>query len=106
MNTLTTILMFAAILLVILAANALCKKYIFTKIRVNKWIPLGIAIVFFVIQMFVGNSNLYISSALSIFTVLFFLWFMDIIQTGGPRKKEKQIAIRPKAKPNRVKKNK
>jgi hypothetical protein len=31
---------------------------------------------------------------------------MDIIQTGGPRKKEKQIAIRPKAKPNRVKKNK
>lgn len=59
---------------------------------------------FFVIQMFVGNSNLYISSALSIFTVLFFLWFMDIIQTGGPRKKEKQIAIRPKAKPNRVKK--
>ena len=28
---------------------------------------------------------------------------MDIQTTGGPKKKEKKIEIRPKAKPNRVK---
>ena len=40
---------------------------------------------------------------LTILTVTFFLWFMDIQATGGPKKKEKKIEIRPKAKPNRVK---
>ena len=31
---------------------------------------------------------------------------MEIQQTGGPKKKEKPIVIKPKAKPNRVKNNK
>jgi hypothetical protein len=31
---------------------------------------------------------------------------MEIMQTGGPKKKEKQIVIKSKAKPNRVKKDK
>jgi hypothetical protein len=56
--------------------------------------------------MFLGQTNKYISYVISIFVILFFLWFMDITQTGGPKKKEKQIVIKPKAKPNRVKKNK
>lgn len=106
MNILGTILIFILICVVVLAANALCKKFIFSKVRINKWIPLAIAIALFVIQIFVGQSNIYVSSVFSIFTVLFFLWFMDITQTGGPKKKEKQIMIKPKAKPNRVKKNK
>lgn len=106
MNILETILVFVLICAVILVVNALCKKFIFNKVRVNKWIPLGIAIGLFVIQVFIGKVNIYVSSVLSIFVVLFFLWFMDIIQTGGPKKKEKQIMIKSKAKPNRVKKNK
>ena len=44
-----------------------------------------------------------ISEVVTILTVTFFLWFMDIQTTGGPKKKEKKIEIRPKAKPNRVK---
>lgn len=106
MNILGTILMFILICVIILVVNALCKKFIFSKVHINKWIPLAIAIALFVIQVFIGQSNIYVSSVFSIFTVLFFLWFMDITQTGGPKRKEKQITIKPKAKPNRVKKNK
>ena len=50
-----------------------------------------------------GNVMWWLSFALTILTVTFFLWFMDIQTTGGPKKKEKKIEIRPKAKPNRVK---
>ena len=39
----------------------------------------------------------------TISTVWFFMWFIDIQSTGGPKKKEKKIEIRPKAKPNRAK---
>lgn len=110
MNTLTTIIIFVAICAIILVANVLCKKFIFSKLRINKWIPLAIAIGLFIVQTFTqtitGQENIYVSGALSIFVVLFFLWFMDIVQTGGAKKKEKQITIKSKAKPNRVKKNK
>jgi len=94
------ILMFA----IIVVAYVLCKKYIFGKVRIIKWIPLSISILLFAAQILVGQTNKYLSSGLSIFAVLFFLWFMEIMQTGGPKKKEKQIVIKPKAKPNRVKK--
>ena len=80
MDFLITISSFILMFAIIVVAYLLCKKYIFGKVRIIKWIPL------------------------SIFAVLFFLWFMDINQTGGPKKKEKQIIIKPKAKPNRVKK--
>lgn len=106
MNILTTILIFLFMLAIIVAANFACKKFIFNKVRINKWIPLSIAIVLFVIQIIIGSANTYITSGLSIFAVLFFLWFMDITQTGGPKNKEKQIRIKPKAKPNRVKNRK
>lgn len=106
MNLLTTLLSFAVMLIIILGAFALCKKFIFSKVRINKWIPLSIAIVLFAIQVFIGQANIFITSGLSIFAVLFFLWFTDIMQTGGPKRKEKQIVIKPKAKPNRAKKNK
>lgn len=106
MNILTTILIFFVMLAIILVANFACKKYVFSKININKWIPLGIAIVLFAIQGFVGTVNTYVSSGISILAVLFFLWFMDITQTGGPKKKDKQIVIKPKAKPNRIKKDK
>lgn len=104
MNILTTILLFLLMLIVIFAAYTLCKKYIFGKVRINKWIPLSISVVLFIIQMYLNSVNKYAATGVSIFAVLFFLWFMDINQTGGPKKKEKQVVIKPKAKPNRVKK--
>lgn len=106
MGFLPTIISFIVMFAVIVAAYVLCKKFIFCKVRVKKWIPLSISIVIFAAQIFLNLKNQYLSAGLSIFAVVFFLWFMDIAQTGGPKKKEKQIVIKPKAKPNRVKKNK
>ncbi|AWK51179.1 hypothetical protein DIC82_09170 [Clostridium beijerinckii] len=106
MNLLTTIISFILMFAIIVGVYVLCKKFVFGKVKINKWITLAIAIVLFIAQILMGTTNKYISSVLSIFAVLFFLWFMDITQRGGPKKKEKQIVIKPKAKPNRVKKNK
>lgn len=109
MNVLFGILSFLIMLVIVFALYYVCRKFIFTKVRINKYIPLGIAIVLFILQIFSGKlgiSNNYVNIALSVISVLFFLWFMDIIQTGGPKKKEKKIVIKPKAKPNRVKNRK
>lgn len=103
MNILISIATFILMLIVILAAYVFCKKFVFSKVRMNKWVPLSIAIVLFIVQLFAPAVNQYVRSGLSIVSVLFFLWFMDIFQTGGPKKKEKEFVIKPKAKPNRVK---
>ncbi|EKQ53839.1 MULTISPECIES: hypothetical protein [unclassified Clostridium] len=110
MNILTTVLLFLLTLAIILGFNVICRKYVFNKLRVSKWIPLSIGVILFVIQyvlQYIMNIvNIYVTGGLTILAVLFFLWFMEIMQTGGPKRKEKQIVIKPKAKPNRVKKNK
>lgn len=106
MNIFTTMIVFLFMLVIILAANFVGKKYIFNKVRINKWIPLAIAIALFALQIIISTANPYVTSVLSIFAVFFFLWFMEITKFGGPKKKGKQIIIKPKAKPNRVKKNK
>ena len=109
MNTFMTILSFILTIVVILAIYAVCRRFVFRKVRINKWIPLSIAIVLFIVLIILELltiKNTYISNGLMGLTVLFFLWFMEIMQTGGPKKKEKQIVIKSKAKPNRVKKDK
>lgn len=107
MEILRTVLYFVVLLAVTFGVLALGRKYVFSKVRVNKYVPLGISIVLFILQMFLpsifGKNIMWISMVLSVLTVAFFLWFMEIISIGGPKRKEKQIKIRPKAKPNRVK---
>ncbi|MGN0145235.1 MAG: hypothetical protein ACI398_09635 [Clostridium sp.] len=103
MSILSTILFYAVMLVVILALYAACRLYVFTKVRINKWIPLSISVILFCIQLFIKGINGYLNAAITIATVLFLLWFIEIQQTGGPKKKEKPIVIKPKAKPNRVK---
>lgn len=83
-------------------------KYIFDKIGMNKWIPLALAALVIIAQfMLRTNLNVNLQLVLTLIGVFFFIWFMHINMTGGPKKKkEKEIVIRPKAKPNRVKHNK
>lgn len=104
---LLTLLYFVLLLVIVFGIMFLGRKYVFSKVRINKYIPLGIAIVTlilqFVIPVIIGNNIFLVSFLLPILTVAFFLWFLDIQATGGPKKKEKKIEIRPKAKPNRVK---
>ncbi|MDU3353257.1 hypothetical protein [Clostridium sp.] len=84
-SALYLVIMFAVLLGIIM----LCKKWVFTKIRINKFIPLAVAIIGFAIQLFVRPEG------------------MVIQMTGGPKKSnEKKIVIKPKAKPNRLKNQK
>ena len=102
-SALYLVIMFAVLLGIIM----LCKKWVFTKIRINKFIPLAVAIIGFAIQLFVRPEGMVIQMVVMAVTVISFFWFMDIQQTGGPKKSnEKKIVIKPKAKPNRLKNQK
>ena len=108
MSFLKWILYFILLFALTLGVSFVGRKYVFSKVRINKFIPLSIAIALFVIQMFLPSfvswgTNVVVVVAMTILTVTFFMWFLEIQVTGGPKKKEKQIVIRPKAKPNRVK---
>lgn len=106
MNVFLTILYFVAMAVVLIGSLVLLKKYVFSKIRINKYIPLGIAVVGFLYQLLLGSTNVIVSIVMTMLIVLFFSWFWDINQTGGPKKdNQKKIVIKAKAKPNRVKKD-
>lgn len=79
------------------------RKYVFSKVKINKWIPLGISLVLLASQIFIEKNNVWVTIGLTLVIVTFFLWFMDIQTTGGVKTPEKKIVIKPKAKPNRVK---
>ena len=106
-NFLGTLLYFLVLLVAVFGIMYFGNKYVFSKVRINKYIPLGIAIALFILQIFMpvilGKNIMWVTFILTILTITFFLWVMDIVTTGGPKKKEKKIEIRPKAKPNRVK---
>ena len=97
-NFLSTLLYFIVLLAIVFGIMFLGNKYVFSKVRINKYIPLGIAIATFVLQIFmpviIGKNIWWVSFLLTILTVTFFLWFMDIQTTGGPKKKEKKIEIK------------
>ncbi|MGG7076921.1 hypothetical protein [Clostridium sardiniense] len=103
MSILMSILYFIIMLAVIFGIYMLCKKYVFPKVRVNKYIPLAVAIILLIVQMTGVVKNQWFAIIITPIIVVCFLWFMDIQQTGGPRKAEKKIVIKSKAKPNRAK---
>ena len=103
MDILITIAYFAITIGLMILLFTLGRKYVFSKVRINKWIPLAISLVLFIGQFIVRSTNPWITMVFTLVIVWFFMWFMDIQNTGGPKKKEKKIEIRPKAKPNRVK---
>lgn len=89
----------------IIGGNLLLKKYVFSKIKINKFIPLVISILILGTQIILGNQNMVLSTTLTIIAVLFFSWFWDIKETGRTKKVE-NFKMKPKAKPNRVKNKK
>lgn len=88
--------------IVILVIYSPLKKYVFSRIKANKWVVLGITIVLFfglsflsvIVDPIIGSAGTYISSAV---TVIMMLWFIDL---AFPMK-QKEIT-KPKAKPKRV----
>lgn len=110
MGILFGILKIIGLFIVLVGALLLCKQFVFSKVRINKYIPLAISIILLLVQLalpfFQIHFNFWVTSVFSILIIVTFLWFMDIHQTGGPKPKEKKIVIKAKAKPNRVKNNK
>lgn len=94
--------------IVFFGAYMLLNRYVFPNIRVNKWIILAVALILIVIAFGIPNVDVvtnYLKIALTGIGAIVFFWFYDINQNGLPtaKKKEKQVTIKAKAKPNRVK---
>ena len=103
LSIITTVISYIVLLAVSVGLIFLGKMYVFPKVRVNKFIPLAVAIILLVIQFTGKVTNTWIGIVFTIIILVSVFWFLDILQTGGPKAKEKQIKMKPKAKPNRVK---
>jgi hypothetical protein len=107
MDILIGILYLIVMGIVLIGVLALCKKFVFSKVHINKFIPLGIGVGVFIYQLFFRPANGFVSFGITTVIIVLVAWFWDINQTGGPKKfNDKKIVIKPKAKPNRVKKEK
>jgi uncharacterized membrane protein YagU involved in acid resistance len=81
-------------------------KYFLSKLNINKWIVLGLAVLFLFVGMAMPalTSNLLLQYVPTTIFVFFFLWFADLAGLGGKRPVDsKKQVIKPKAKPNRAK---
>lgn len=105
------------VLIFVVVYNQL-KIHVLSKLHPNKWIILAIAILaFFVPNLIAGYYKYNLSESVwqylqSAIFIIFFLWFIDL-RTGAMYNKGrnsnsrgKSTVIKPKAKPNRVNKNK
>ncbi|MPQ44694.1 hypothetical protein [Clostridium tarantellae] len=90
----------------VIGSYALLGRYVFNKVKVNKWIILTISVISFIISFFF-NIGLILKMVLLGIFVISILWFLDVNKNGYPKpKKDKKVVIKPKAKPNRVKDHK
>lgn len=104
MHIFLTIVYFIAMFAAIIGIIMLLKRFVFSKVRINKFIPLVLAIVILILQFILKPQNIIINSVSSIVAVSLFAWFWDINQTGNVIiEKEKKIVIKNKPKPNRAK---
>jgi hypothetical protein len=117
-------LLFSVIVLVVYTA---LKRYVLAKIKINKWIVFAVAVVVLILpnilvsalKLNIQNSIFWVYGPSSVFIILF-LWFVDLsgwnrrgksstttsAATFGKKNNKKDVVMRPKAKPNRVKNKK
>jgi hypothetical protein len=91
----------------ILIVYNLLRIYVLSKLNVNKWVILAAAVLIFFLPALIDINVNTTPMALvqSGLFVILFLWFMDLSGFSNRRSKKKEVTIKPKAKPNRVKKN-
>jgi len=121
MSAFITILSIIAFSIVVLVLYYFIKPYLL-KLKINKWIILGVAVVIFFVPLLIWPSMPravanYVIPGIFVFLIL---WFMDIsgfmkrrnvpttnyTSTNSKKDKKNDVVIRPKAKPNRIKNNK
>ncbi|WP_235829995.1 hypothetical protein [Clostridium mediterraneense] len=108
LNILYTVLMTVGLAILIFVGYSLLSRYVFSKVAVNKWILLAIAVIIFIISFIIPGTGSTIEITKVLITgiaAIFLFWFLDVSRSGNPRikKAQKKIVIKPKAKPNRVK---
>ena len=91
-------------------------RYIFSKLKVNKWIVLAIGVFVYFIPTILYSFGINIINTpyayiFSILFAIFLLWFFDLMgwtkRAANERNaKKNDIVIKSKAKPNRVKNDK
>ncbi|MBE6060539.1 MULTISPECIES: hypothetical protein [unclassified Clostridium] len=106
--------------IIVLGIYALLKKFVFDKIKINKWLVLIMAFIVFVVPplVFTTLPVLVTNYVIPGIFVILFLWFWDLCgfmsktqnkiakaAYNKPKSKKNDIVIKPKAKPNRVKNN-
>lgn len=83
--------------------------YVLSKYKPNKWIIFALAMAMLVGPQAIkpGFYNTIPGLLISVVFIILFLWFIDLFKSDKyeMNKKEKDIKIRPKAKPNRIKHN-
>lgn len=94
--------------LLIFVGYTVANIYVLSKLKVNRWLILGVAVAFLIIGMIVPyyTDNVVLTYVPTTIFVFFFLWFADVSGFTGFGKKKAEAskpAIRPKAKPNRIK---
>ncbi|MBU3144131.1 hypothetical protein [Clostridium sp. CF012] len=120
MSTFITILGIVAFSIVVLVVYNVLKTYVLHKIKVNKWVILGLAMVLFVVPTLAWPTMpKYVANYVipGVFVFLF-LWFMDLsgfikkksapttnYSIGAKKDKKADVVMRPKVKPNRIKNN-
>lgn len=114
--------LFAVVIAIMVFYNLVIKVYVLPKIKINKWIIFTLGIIMFFVTNLVGvkfkitynkfgvnEIPYYLCMAL---VLLLFLIFFDLAGWGTVGKRasrkdgKKDVVIRPKAKPNRVKNKK
>ena len=106
MNTFLSIGMMIVFAIIVLVIFNLLKIFVLSKLNINKWIVLTLAIISFIISLLGGTLNNYFTLIFSGIFLIFMMWFIDLLQYNSNNKKEKKIKIKPKAKPNRIKSTK
>lgn len=105
--------------IVVFFAYSLLRQYVFSRIKVNKWVIICIAVVAFLIPLVLQVIGVKLTSTLiyiqSGIYVIIFLWLFDTLGWGrrpvqtkntnikNANSKKDNIVIRSKAKPNRLK---
>lgn len=124
MNIFLNLLGITAFAAVVLIMYSILNAYVLKKIKINKWVVGAAALAMLLLPGFIQikmpyDAWRYITSGL---VVIFMLWFLDLSGWKGfggraaknrrgtttveRYNKGKDIVIKPKAKPNRVKNNK
>ncbi|WP_160677927.1 hypothetical protein [Clostridium sp. C8-1-8] len=103
MTTFMRVLFLILFAIIVLAVFNLLKIFVLSKLKVNKWIVLALAIIAFVLPIVLRIQGNIATPVFSGLFVILLLWFIDLQQGRIKKKDEKKVNIRPKAKPNRVK---